>query len=534
MKGLPKNRWLAPLCYAGVAFFLSAWLLRFSNFIGYDGAYYARVGENFFSGRGLSANPDEPYTRKPSFYPFLIGLANLFFKDPEFSAHFVSMLAFALSVIPLYFLARRIYSENTAHWTALLYVTNGYLHLYANLALPESVFTFLVLTLLYLLHQIIQSPHPSLSSGLFVGIVGGLSFLTRPEGVFFYGAGALALVVLGPKTLKLKGRVVALSLVGFLVFSTPYLWFLYRNTGQAQLGDAVTEILIRRQLDLSHPGEYLEVKKMYQGLTEDKKRIKIDELTEKFNLWDVLTKDNLALIRSLPTSFRGRLMDLNKYLFGGLGFVLIGAGLLAVPWNLQRKKSELLLLLFLSTFLFQLLGEFLPKRYFFYFPILLLWMGQGIEVFRNWTVGSFNLTKRASFYAALGLCLFFATASAGYVWRTLRNFPPPLEYKELGIWMKENIPGIALEKTAATHPSVNFYSGSQILALPYVEKFEDFLTYMTHQKAKYFVVSHDSETSFVTEPYHFLLDETKPPSSVILKRHTVVRGDRKIILYEIQ
>jgi hypothetical protein len=147
------------------------------------------------------------------------------------------------------------------------------------------------------------------------------------------------------------------------------------------------------------------------------------------------------------------------------------------------------------------------------------------------------LSKRGAFYGALFVCLFFAAVSAGYVYRTLKNFPPPLEYKEMGLWMKKNIPRIEEERVVAVHPSVNFYSGARLLKthyFPYVEKFEDFLTYMAHQKAKYFAVSDDSETPLVVESYRFLLDETKPPPSGVLRRHTVVRGDSKIVLYEIQ
>lgn len=524
------------LLYALAAFFLSLWLLKFSYFIGYDGAFYARVGESIFAGKGVSASAGEAYTRKPTFYPFLLGLANLFFKNPEFSGHFVSILAFSLSVIPLFILTRKIYSNQAAHWASLLYITNGFLHLHANTVMTESLFTFLILILLGLLHRNIESERGSVTSGILIGMVSGMASLTRIDGILFYGAGLLAILFLATNPLRIRIRTALASLVLFCLFLLPYLGFIRTSTHRVQLGDALPEILIRRQMDLVNPERYLEAKKFYQGLTDDKTTIRLEKLVKEFNLWDCLLKDRFALLRSIPLSLVSRITELNKYLFGGLGFFFIGASCFAAPWNPRRKKSEWLLLLFLSTFFFQIFSEFIPKRYFFYFPIFLIWMGNGIEVFRNWLKETFRLTPRGSHAAAWGVCLFFAFLSAGYVYRTLSSYPPPLEYKAMGHWMKKNIPRIEEETVVAAHPSVIFYSGARFLKVsyfPYVEKFGDFLTYMAHQKARYFVVSEDSNTPILTHSYRFLLDETQTPPQGILRRHTEMRENRKIILYEI-
>ena len=523
--------------YTLLAFVLSAWILKHGYFIGYDGVYYARVGENIFSGKGVSSNPGEAYVRKPSFYPFLLGAANLIFKDPEFSGHFVAVWAFALTVIPLFFITRQVYSENAAHWASLLYLSNGYLHLHANAVMTESLFTLLVLTLFLLIQRTFQDKKGKEAFlGISIGMVSGIAFLTRLEGVLFYGVGVLAIFLLSQKPPASKSKMALFSLAVFLAFFIPYVNFIHQHTRQFQLGNAMVEAVIRRQMDVAHPGQDVKVKRIYQGLTSDKSRIKINELVEEFHLLDYLRKDRYALLRSLLPSMAWRLLGLSKYLFGGLGFFFIGASFVSGPWDSQRKKSELLFLLFLSTFGVQLFGEFIPKRYFFYFPFFLIWMGNGIEQLRKWALASFHLSQKTSFAVAISACLFFVVPSGWYVARTLTTTPVPLEYKEMGLWMKKNLPGIEKEPVAATHPSVNFYSGSKLLNpphLPYVEKFEDFLTYMAHQKTKYFVVSDDLETSVLTESYRFLLDDTLPPPSGILRLHTVANEGKKIILYQI-
>ena len=532
-----KIRWLPILLYSLAALLISAWLLKLSYFIGYDGVYYARVGENIFAGKGVAANAGEAYTRKPSFYPFVLGLANLVFHNSEFSGHFVSILAFALAVIPLFLIAHTLYGEKVAHWASFLYVTNGYLHLHANLVMTESLFTLLVLLLLLLVLDCLRREKWNMSQGILLGGVSGLAFLTRLEGILFLGVSLVAILFLSSAPLKLRMRTLGASLALFLVFFLPYLHFLHQHTNQWQLGNALTEILIRRQMDVAHPGKYLEMKKIYQGLSEDKTRIKLNELVEHFNLGGILRKDHYALFGSIFPTFVWALLGLNKYLFGGLGFFLIGASWFAVPWDRRRLKSELVLFLFLSTFVIQLFGEFIPKRYFFYFPLFLLWMAKGLEVFQNWLKQSFRVSKKASVRIVWGVLLFCALASAGYVARTVRESPMPLEYKELGRWMKRNIPEIENEKVVSSHPSVNFYSGAQLLNpphLPYVEKFEDFLTYAHHQKAKYFVVSENESTSALVEPYRFLLEETRSLPRGIRFVHKVGSGTRKLMLFEIR
>lgn len=524
------------LFYSLLAFIISICVLKWSYFIGYDGVFYVRVGEHIFAGKGVTIR-GETYTHKPFFYPLLIGLTNLFFNDPEFSGHLVSVLAFSLSVIPVFFLTRRIYSEKAAHWASFLYATNGYLHLHANTVMTESVFTLLILVLLYLLHRGLQQREVGIPLGILIGSVSALAGFTRIDGVLFYATGLWAILFLSSSPLRVRIRISLVSFVFFCFFLIPYLTFVHASTQRVQLGEVLPEILTRRQLDVAHPERYLEIKQFYQGLNKDKTRIRLHELVKEFNLWDCFVKDHFAILRSIPPSLIFRIIGLNKYLFGGLGFFFMGASCFGTAWDSKRKRSEFLFLLFLSTFVFQLFSEFIPKRYFFYFPILLIWMGNGIEVFRDWVRKSFNLGVRNSIVIAGGICLFFACLSAGYVYRTLLSFPPPLEYKEMGLWMKENIPHIDDELVAAAHPSVNFYSKAGLLKepyFPYVENFSDFLIFMAHHKAKYFVVSDDFHTPILMESYRFLLDETHPPPPGILRLHTVVRGNQKIILYKIE
>ena len=134
----------------------------------------------------------------------------------------------------------------------------------------------------------------------------------------------------------------------------------------------------------------------------------------------------------------------------------------------------------------------------------------------------------------MGLCLFFLFPSAAYLHHCFAASPVPQEYRQMGLWMKQNLPHIEEERVASRHPSIIFYSGAKILNppyLPYVDKIEDLVTYLTHQKARYFVITSDLDSPTL-DAYRFLLDETKSPTPGIRRLHNI-EGKIKVSLFEI-
>jgi hypothetical protein len=332
--------------------------------------------------------------------------------------------------------------------------------------------------------------------------------------------------------MRLKIRLSLLSLAVFLFFFLPYATFVSRVTGHWQFSGLARENIISRQLDLAHPGRYMEVKKILSRLSEDKKRFRIQELVENFSLADYLTANRFVLIRSGLVSIVPRIQNFNQYFYGGLGFLFLGASCLRVPWDSRRKRSEFLLMAFVLPFFSHLFLVFNPRRFIPLLPIFLIGMGNGMNVWIQWIRDTFQI-RRNQIPLAVSLTVFFLLfPSAWYLRRVLQYGDFPTDDKELGLWMKQHIPSIQEEAVASPTQFVNFYSGAKFLGLPYVEKFEDFLDYIAYKKTKYFVVSNDLEEP-VRQSYQFLLDETKPPPPQMIRRY-VLRGEKKkMILYEI-
>lgn len=527
--------WIPPLFYSVLAFGLSASLLQFNFHVVDDSVGYIRMGLNFFKGRGVHINAGEPYPfypRYPPLYPLLIGLINLLLRNPEFSGQLISIFSFSATVIPIFFLSQSVYSRNAAHWASILYITHGFLLIYSNLILTESLFTFLLMTELLLMVQVSQDKVEKAWFGLLLGSVGGMLYLTRPEGLLFFGMGTLAIFFLSSKSFFFKIRFHLLSLAAFLAFLVTSNNLLYQKSPHWQPPSGVSLEMIRRQLDLSHPGNYLEVKKIDWGIANDKKRFKIEEMAEKFNFFEALRAHRFALLRSVFPTLIWRLLEINRYLYAGLGFFFIGAAFLSVPWDASRKRAEFLLLsFFLPVFLCHLIIVFVSRHFFSILPIFLLWIGQGIEIFRQWVIKTFGSGHKASLAVASGLCFFLALPSGWYLHKNLSRPDLLLEHQELGLWMKENIPHIENVKVASGRPFVGYYSGAKFHDLPYVEKFEDLLTFLNHQKTKFFVVGEDLDEPLLGA-YRFLLDEDKPLPLGVVRRY-ILKGRYKLILYEI-
>lgn len=529
---IKKNTGLWLAFYSLLAFALSAWLLQFNYFMTPDGVHYARMGENLTRGKGVGINPGEPYVERNPLYPFLIGITDLFVQDLELSGHLVSMAAFALTIIPLFLLVSQIYSRAAAYWTIILYLTFEFFLYYSNQVLTEPLFTFLIIAFLFCVHQFSQRSRRTALQGTLLGLVGGLAFLTRSEALLFFLVGVTALLFGKGIPFSLRFRRFLIACTVFLLFSVPYLAYIHRTIGKVAVSGHAPNILIHRELDLTHPGRWGEAKKIYEGLSRDKTRMKIDELLEEFDSLDFFRKNYSTFFRSGLASTKWRFLELTEILFQGAAFFLIGASFFSVPWARERKKSELLLVSFLLPLFPYFFLFFDPRHYHPFLVIFLIWMGNGVERIRTWAQETFGWSPRKTLLLGFAVSLFFVGVSASRVHRTLRNISLPLAHKAMAFWMKENIPNISEEKVASRLAYVNFYSGAKILRLPYVEKFEDLRTYLNLNRAKYFVVTEDLGAPQILS-YRFLLDETKPLPPGMTRVHTVY-GKKKAMLFEIR
>lgn len=119
----------------------------------------------------------------PPLYSFLIQIFNLFLSNPETSAKLISIFSGTLILLPIYFLAKRIYNEKVGYYATLLYSVTPLALRWNIRVMTYSLFSLLFLaSILYFIK--FYDKRRKIDLILFT-FVSGLAALTRYQGLVF-------------------------------------------------------------------------------------------------------------------------------------------------------------------------------------------------------------------------------------------------------------------------------------------------------------------------------------------------------------
>ena len=194
-----------------------------------DGVRYIQAAQDFYAGN-FTAGLSSLY---PPLYPLMIAALYPLIGDWEVTGQLWSLVAGVFVLIPLFLLLRRIYGTNVAMVGVFLAAMAPFLARYSAHVRTESPFILLITVALLLFHTAIKDR--SWNRFFYGGLIAGLAYLVRPEGVGLIVVIPVALVVEWwfAKTVGL-GRVFIgclLTLLGFLIFALPYVAHLAVDTG---------------------------------------------------------------------------------------------------------------------------------------------------------------------------------------------------------------------------------------------------------------------------------------------------------------
>jgi hypothetical protein len=199
-----------------------------------DDAYiFKRYALNLASGLGFSFNPHEPSLGCSSFLwtVLLAGLVKIFGKENYFAlAQSAGIFFTAMSI---YFMLRLLL-DYTSSW--LLVFTGAFLAWFSGVTFMNAVsgmenglFSFLVLFNIYEFQKYESS---KTRGALKMGVLSGLAFLTRPEGLYFAVAIGCVLLWQFFRRSRLKFFQLLIFALGFFVLAGPYLWWMHHTFHQ--------------------------------------------------------------------------------------------------------------------------------------------------------------------------------------------------------------------------------------------------------------------------------------------------------------
>jgi hypothetical protein len=216
-----------------------------------DETAYLRSGASLVEGDGYQRD-GHPELHFPPFVPFLLGLGSEVTSDPHTVTVVLTCVSSTALILPLALLGRRIAGPVGGIATAWVAALGPGLSttLVNRGAGSEAEYTLLVVSALWLVVSAVDHAGRARAWRVFgAGLLVGLAYLTRPEGLFIALPLGVAVLVLAARRpgqparlrrldvqgLRIGAPLLALFLVPIVACIVPYAMYLHDNTGQWQL-----------------------------------------------------------------------------------------------------------------------------------------------------------------------------------------------------------------------------------------------------------------------------------------------------------
>ena len=364
-----------------------------------EGAEYARMAENFLAGKGLlSSLENQPNLMYAPLYPLLISFVTLFTRNSELAGRLVSVVSGGLLILPMYFIALRLYGRRTAQMSAGLVALHPMLIGFSNTVLTEGVYLTLMMTSVYFGLRCMESESPW-SCGL-VGIFWGLAYVTRPEAIGLLVLTVFLVCVSGFILRRRSWKIIQSSgiiIASFGLIAIPYLGFLRTQTGKFILeAKSKLNYTIGTRFNSGMP-----YNQAAWGISQDLAEEGPLRESYRYAAFSPYPTDLLTLARYVATTAMRNKEGVYQTLvssyagFGPFLLVLVFLGWFGEDWNQHRLIAEMFLFCILIFMILILLSAHLLQfRYFLpILPLVLIWASKGIDQLSQWAKNTaLNLT----------------------------------------------------------------------------------------------------------------------------------------------
>lgn len=447
------------LLLLAIAFVLRIFLLLFPEVIYSDGIEYIRYAKQILSGNWGGS-------KAPPLYSVLIALASLLTSNFELAGIWVSVIFGALLILPVFYLGREIFNEKVGIFSALFAAVHPYLYLSSGSVLTESVYHFLLTTaVLFGWHAFRRGRFWDI---LLFSLFTSLAYLTRPEAIgFLFVFSFWALFIHPPQekrhALKRVG-IAVLAILCFLIFSSPYLYQLRKETGRWE---------ISKKFSISIGSLSDEEVGSLESFTRTKKITLVSFVIEP-----------LTVLKKIGV---GWFLALYKFQLGfhPLLFVL---AVLGFAWSMRGVSSKKGSFYLLSYFIFYL-GLLLPflwiaRRYTSLISTIALpWASLGFISMTGWITPRLKEGRWKKEFPVLFLLLVLIVIFIQG--RVIRGRDHRFMQREIGLWIKDHLSqnGNIMSRL----PQEAFYAEMPWVRMP-EKSYEEIIEMVHSQAIRYLIV----------------------------------------------
>jgi 4-amino-4-deoxy-L-arabinose transferase-like glycosyltransferase len=425
----------------------------------------------------------------PPVYSFCIMVLNSITGDYELAGVLVSWIFGVLVVVPVYFLAKKVFNERIGIFASLLAAVQPTLYFYSGSALSDSMYYFFLALSVYLGWLAFEKGN--LVSVALFSLSTTISYLIRPEAIGFIFIFSVWVLCVNPphekRSFFRKLTLSVLAVVCFIVFSLPYLVALRKEFGR-------WEISRKASISLKANEESTDLK---TGLdkNEETGSLNLDK-RKKISLSSFLTEP-AATLKKITTGFIEVILKYQQALTPML-FVFAILGFARRRQDRSLWKVDLYLLSYVLFFFVMVLPFFwVTKRHTSHLVLIALpWSAIGImriaDFIRRRTTFGFLRDRAHIILLVVVMAILF---TEGFVER-INSRKHRMIRKEVGIWMKDNVPkGPVISRL----PHEAFYADMEWINVQGYDV-KDLLRKATEKNAKYLVVDEkviDSKVNFI-------------------------------------
>jgi 4-amino-4-deoxy-L-arabinose transferase-like glycosyltransferase len=451
-----------------IAFALRLILVLQPEVIHNDGIEYVRHAKEVLAGNWTGG-------KSSPLYPALIALAYALVKNFELGGIWVSVIFGALLVLPVFYLGKTIFNEKVGIISALVASVHPFLYMHSGSVLTESIYHFFIAT--SVLFGWYAFSKRGFYQVLLFSLFTSLAFLTRPEAIgFLFIFSVWMLIVNPPKERRNwieRVAVILIAIFAFLVFSSPYLLAIRKETGKWSISKKV-------EVSIGSGSEEIDETPLKKGKVWRHGLSLVSLIKYPLSLLTIVGTGLLDSIYKFQQAFNPVL-----FLFALLGWI----GIIQ-----RRSRYSLKANFYVMSYHFFFFGLVLPffwvsRRYTSQMvSISIPWAAFGFWVFLDWVHQRWKFVwKKERFVTILLVILLMVFFTQGRVIHTREHRGIQ---KEAGLWMKDHLPrGV---KIMSRMPQEAFYAELPWILFP-KNSYEEVLRVARLNGVQYLILNEDIE-----------------------------------------
>ncbi|MFA6001131.1 MAG: glycosyltransferase family 39 protein [Thermoleophilia bacterium] len=439
----------------------------------FDETAYLRMAENLASGNapfdisGLTATHFSPLLPI-----FITGVAALL-RDYVLSGYVVVTVFGCLLLIPVYLMGKELFGQRTGLMAAALMAVEPFFVGTTEYIYNESLYIFFLYMGLYAGWLTLRQK--SMRSAAVAGLSIGLAYLANPSAVFYLLVLLVIMAIIAARRgfHAKMGKAMLVFLALFSVCALPYVVFLHGElgkwtfSGKSTGGNIYTATHNLRRDDI---GSW---EKELLALQDDGEPLAFKLEAQGENPATFLISHPAPAAKIFVKQVYAFHANVLSQVFPLWLLPLAGLGLFAQGWS-RRRVAALGYLLVMSLPIVLVLAMYAHPRFFMPFvPFAMMLAAQGWLMFESWgretAMASFTgdaaqkWLRRAPWLT--GAIVLLPVLAFAMVTTLKQSYP--VEYKEAGLWLKEN--GGEGTRIMNREYSSAYYAGGDAVILPYAD-----------------------------------------------------------------